>query len=90
MKAPGTFAGFTVASTVPINIGIAFGTAFYAALLRIFLLIFGNISDLGGAVAAGNVTDVGHKRGSPDHVHGKDTWVDQSKEFMHGEMPLES
>ncbi|KAG2676771.1 hypothetical protein I3760_12G067900 [Carya illinoinensis] len=86
MKALGAFAGFTVASVVPGNIGTSFGTAFFTALLGIVMLIFGNLSDFGGAVAAGHVrsSDDDSEKGSPKH--SMDHGGMQVKELEHGEL----
>jgi hypothetical protein len=49
--------GFTVGSVGPGHIRTSFGVAFCTAIAGIVVLLFGNISDAGGAVAAGNVSD---------------------------------
>lgn len=85
VKAFGTFAGFAVASVFPGKISTSFGIAFWTAMLGTVLLIFGNISDFGGALAAGHVRDDHSERGSP--VHGVDTRGLQNKEFTDGETP---
>ncbi|KAK4752282.1 hypothetical protein SAY87_021080 [Trapa incisa] len=64
IRAVGTCAGFAVASSVPKNVSTSFGVAFCIGLIGAVMLVFGNVSDFGGAVAAGNVRDDGEK-GSP-------------------------
>lgn len=90
LKALGTFAGFAVAAGVPGKIGTCFGIAFWSAVLGIVLFIFGNISDFGGAVDAGHVTDHDsyRERGSP--AHGiTDTEVDPTaRDLEDGEHKL--
>lgn len=54
VKMLGTFAGFTMAS-VALNISTSFGFAFFSAALGMVILIFGNVSDFAGAVAAGHI-----------------------------------
>ncbi|KAJ1412482.1 MFS transporter superfamily [Sesbania bispinosa] len=67
MKAAGLCVGFTVGSVVPGKIRTSFGAAFCAALVGIVVLLFGNVSDVGGAVAAGHVKeDKDSERGSND------------------------
>uniref|UniRef100_A0A3Q7IMG8 Major facilitator superfamily (MFS) profile domain-containing protein n=1 Tax=Solanum lycopersicum TaxID=4081 RepID=A0A3Q7IMG8_SOLLC len=63
IRALGACAGFALASTSPQNIEMSFGVAFCAAILGKIILIFGNISNFGGAKAAGHVKD--SERGSP-------------------------
>lgn len=72
VKAMGTCAGFSVASAVAGNISTAFRVSFSAATIGIIILIFGNISDLGGAKAARHLHD-DSERGSP--VRGLDTSI---------------
>ncbi|KAL5862003.1 hypothetical protein ACOSQ4_003299 [Xanthoceras sorbifolium] len=55
VKTLGTCAGFALASAFPGNISASFRIAFCTAVIGIFTLIFGNISDVGGAKAAGVV-----------------------------------
>ncbi|KAK3037650.1 hypothetical protein RJ639_030427 [Escallonia herrerae] len=69
VRAIGTCAGFAVASAGPANISRSFGVAFCTAIVGIVVLIFGNISNFGGAVAAGHLRDRSEKN-SP--VHGLD------------------
>lgn len=57
MRAAGLCVGFTVGSVAPGHIRTSFGTAFCTAIVGIVVLLFGNISDVGGAVAAGHVRD---------------------------------
>ncbi|KAJ8650554.1 hypothetical protein MRB53_003577 [Persea americana] len=65
VKAIGTCAGFTVASAYAGNVGRSFGIAFLSIVAGVVLMIFGNISNLGGAVAAGHVTEAASEKGSP-------------------------
>lgn len=69
VRSVGLFAGFTFALAVPHDVGRSFGIGFLCATLGIIALIFGNVDNFGGAVAAGTVRDDGEK-GSP--VHGLD------------------
>ncbi|AES95615.1 putative major facilitator superfamily domain-containing protein [Medicago truncatula] len=64
MRAAGLCVGFTVGSVGPGRIRTSFGVAFCTAIAGIVVLLFGNISDAGGAVAAGNVSD-DSERSSP-------------------------
>lgn len=57
MRSAGLLVGFTVGSVSPGNIRTSFGAAFCTAIAGIVVLLFGNISDVGGAVAAGHVRD---------------------------------
>jgi len=57
MKVFGTGLGFTIASVSPGNIGVPFGVAFFTSIAAMVVLIFGNVSDYGGAVGAGHVVD---------------------------------
>jgi hypothetical protein len=85
VKALGTFMGFAVVSIAPGKIATSFGITFWTAVVGIVLLIYGNISDFGGALAAKNVGD-GSEKGSP--VRGMDTGVLlQNREFAEGETP---
>ena len=75
----GSLVGFAVASANPRNVGVSFGLGFCAAISAVVVLIFGNVSDFGGALAAGNVKEydvVGEdrERGSP--VNGVDDSVE--------------
>ncbi|KAI4327997.1 hypothetical protein L6164_020397 [Bauhinia variegata] len=69
IRAVGLCAGFTVGSVVPGRIQTTFGAAFCSAIAGIFLLLFGNISDVGGAVDAEYVTE-GSNGGSSVAVTG--------------------
>ncbi|KAK2662617.1 hypothetical protein Ddye_001191 [Dipteronia dyeriana] len=71
VKALGTCAGFAVASAMPGNISASFRIAFCTAMIGIITLIFGNISDVVGAKAAGVVHEESSEKGSP--VPGLDT-----------------
>ncbi|XP_015963213.1 uncharacterized protein LOC107487133 [Arachis duranensis] len=64
MRAAGLCVGFTVGSVAPGHIRTSFGAAFCTAIVAIVVLLFGNISDIGGAAAAGHVKD-DLDRGSP-------------------------
>ncbi|XP_028759445.1 uncharacterized protein LOC114718326 [Neltuma alba] len=64
MRAAGLCAGFTVGTVVPGRLRTSFGLAFCGALLGTLGLLFGNVSDIGGAVAAGNVVAEESERGS--------------------------
>ncbi|KAG9454402.1 hypothetical protein H6P81_007306 [Aristolochia fimbriata] len=67
----GTCAGFAVATAFPGDVGAAFGAAFCAVAGGAVVLVFGNVSHLGGAVAAGHVRDEeSSEKGSPSP--GKD------------------
>ncbi|CAK7356031.1 unnamed protein product [Dovyalis caffra] len=70
-RALGSCIGFAVASTIPGNIRTSFGVAFYTAISGFLLLIYGNISDFGGAKAAGHMGEEHGEEGSP--VAGFDT-----------------
>ncbi|KAK6947339.1 hypothetical protein RJ641_000812 [Dillenia turbinata] len=70
VRAIGTCAGFALASAIPGNIQKTFGTVFCISIIGIVVLIFGNISNLGGAVAAGHVREEFDEKRSP--VHGLD------------------
>lgn len=61
IKVLGTGLGFTIAAVAPGNIGVSFGVAFFASVAAMVVLIFGNVSDLDGAVAAGNVEEDHHR-----------------------------
>ncbi|KAF8033535.1 hypothetical protein BT93_D2202 [Corymbia citriodora subsp. variegata] len=58
----GACAGFAAASAVPGKIGASFGVAFLGAALGAIVLIYGNMSDYGGAVRAGHVKEDGGGR----------------------------
>lgn len=64
MRAAGLCVGFTVGSVAPGRIRTSFGAAFVTAIIGIVVLLFGNISDVGGAVAARNVSDDSEIRSS--------------------------
>ncbi|KAH9753163.1 hypothetical protein KPL71_014979 [Citrus sinensis] len=72
VKALGTCTGFAVASAIRGHVSTAFGVSFLAATIGILILIFGNISDVGGAMAAGHLYEDSEK-GSP--VPGLDTSI---------------
>lgn len=64
IRAVGLCAGFAVGSGVPGRIQTSLGAAFCTAMAGIVVLLFGNVSDVGGAEAAGNVIE-DNERGSP-------------------------
>ncbi|KAM6587631.1 hypothetical protein CsatA_010236 [Cannabis sativa] len=84
VKVLGSLAGFTAASTNPGNVGISFGLGFWTAIFAVIVLIFGNVSDLGGARRAGHVKENpvvvygGVEGGSP--VSGVDEDVEVSQQ----------
>ncbi|XP_010909418.1 uncharacterized protein [Elaeis guineensis] len=57
VRAAGACAGFAVATAAPGNVGRKFGVAFVANFVGVVVLIFGNVSNLGGVVAAGHVRE---------------------------------
>ncbi|KAK6137233.1 hypothetical protein DH2020_029022 [Rehmannia glutinosa] len=67
-RALGACAGFALATAIPGNVGRAFGVSFCAGIVGMVVLIFGNISSLRGAKAAGHV--IKSENASP--VHGLD------------------
>ncbi|KAH6760894.1 hypothetical protein C2S52_008436 [Perilla frutescens var. hirtella] len=56
VRALGACAGFAVATSLPGNVGRAFGASFCVGIVGMVVLIFGNISSFRGARAAGHVT----------------------------------
>ncbi|CAI0419403.1 unnamed protein product [Linum tenue] len=54
-RAAGAFAGFTVAATSPGEISISLAVTFLTSVAGIVVLVYGHISDTGGAAAAGHV-----------------------------------
>lgn len=78
IKVLGSLVGFAVASANPGNVAVSFGLGFCTAISAVVVLIFGNVSDFGGALAAGHVRDTDvvdedGERGSP--VSGLDDSV---------------
>ncbi|XP_008813158.2 uncharacterized protein LOC103723864 [Phoenix dactylifera] len=65
VKAAGAFAGFAAGSAAPGNAGKAFGAAFLGSFVGVVVLIFGNVSNLGGVVAAGHVKEEEREDGTP-------------------------
>lgn len=63
--------GFAIASSVPGNVTTSFGLSFCTTICGMVILIFGNISDFGGAKAAGHLRGDNYERASP--VTGLDT-----------------
>ncbi|KAK1368294.1 Interleukin-15 [Heracleum sosnowskyi] len=61
VRALGTCVGFTLATAGAGTIGRPFGVAFCASIFGILVLIFSNISNYEGAVAAGNVSEHSEK-----------------------------
>ncbi|XP_051137784.1 uncharacterized protein LOC127256000 [Andrographis paniculata] len=55
-RAVGACAGFAVATSIPGNVGRAFGAAFCGGVVGMVVLIFGNVSSFRGAKAAGHVS----------------------------------
>ncbi|KAI9125405.1 hypothetical protein K1719_004021 [Acacia pycnantha] len=55
VRSAGLCAGFTVGAVVPGRVRTSFGAAFCVALVGTLVLLFGNVSDVGGAAAAGHV-----------------------------------
>ncbi|OMO93452.1 hypothetical protein COLO4_16884 [Corchorus olitorius] len=66
VKMVGTCLGFAVASgSAAGNVGSSFGTAFCTGAVAIVVSIYGNISDVGGAVAAGLIGEDSETISSP-------------------------
>ncbi|PQQ18621.1 hypothetical protein Pyn_03656 [Prunus yedoensis var. nudiflora] len=65
-----TLSGAFFASAIPGNVSTSFGLSFITAVCGVLVLIFGNISDSGGAKAAGHVRHDSEEGGSP--VQGLD------------------
>ncbi|KAJ4829436.1 hypothetical protein Tsubulata_006631 [Turnera subulata] len=65
----GTCIGFAVASSIPGNISTSYGVAFWTAMAGALLLIYANISDFGGAMAAKHVFTGDHDE--EHHRQGK-------------------
>ncbi|PON41819.1 Major facilitator superfamily domain containing protein [Parasponia andersonii] len=88
IKFLGSLVGFAIASAHPRNVAVSFGLGFCTAIAAVVVLIFGNVSDLGGALAAGHVKDYDvvnedRDRGSP--VSGVDDGVEVKQPVQ--EMP---
>ena len=73
MRAAGLCVGFTVGSVAPGHIRTSFGAAFCTAIVAIVVLLFGNISDVGGASAAGHVRDDGDRSTPVPGLDSKET-----------------
>ncbi|KAJ1431116.1 MFS transporter superfamily [Sesbania bispinosa] len=73
MRAAGLCVGFTVGSVSPGHIRTSFGAAFCTAIAGIVVLLFGNISDAGGAVAAGHVRDESERSSAVPGLDSKET-----------------
>ncbi|KAJ3672586.1 hypothetical protein LUZ60_007307 [Juncus effusus] len=69
VRAAGALLGFAVGSASPGHVGGAFGAAFLGSFLGLVVLVFGNVSNLGGLESAGHVKVEEEKRQS---VHGAD------------------
>lgn len=63
VRAIGTLTGFAVASVGHGNIDRSFEVAFWSTIVGVLVLTFGNISNLGGATAAGLVRNDGYQKG---------------------------
>ncbi|PIA50403.1 hypothetical protein AQUCO_01300856v1 [Aquilegia coerulea] len=74
-RAVGACGGFAVASVFPGAVNKSFAFTFATSLAGVLALIFGNISNYGGAVAAGHVMQDSSEKGSP--VRGLDRDSDQ-------------
>ncbi|XP_004300165.1 PREDICTED: uncharacterized protein LOC101309451 [Fragaria vesca subsp. vesca] len=75
MRGLGMCVGFAIASSFPGNVRASFGMSFCTTICGMVILIFGNISDFGGAKAAGHVRgDKYDHQASP--VAGVDTAYD--------------
>ncbi|XP_073135625.1 uncharacterized protein [Henckelia pumila] len=66
-RALGACAGFALATGMPGNVGKTFGVSFCAGIIGMIIVIFGNISSLRGAKAAGHV--IRSENASPLHKH---------------------
>ncbi|KAM7490966.1 hypothetical protein LguiA_033887 [Lonicera macranthoides] len=77
IRALGTCLGFALATVGTGDINRSFGVAFCSGLVGIVVLIFGNISNFRGAIAAGHVREASEK-GSP--VYGLDSGGIEEKE----------
>ncbi|KAI4343299.1 hypothetical protein MLD38_027825 [Melastoma candidum] len=66
----GSSIGYTVAVANPGNVSAAFGAAFCIGIAGIVGLIYGNVNDANGAVAAGHATEWGEKR-LPEYAFDK-------------------
>lgn len=69
-RALGSCAGFAVATSLPGNVGRAFGVSFCLGIIGMVILIFGNISSFRGAKQAGHVIKSG--KNSPAHEYEED------------------
>ncbi|MED6206231.1 hypothetical protein PIB30_024823 [Stylosanthes scabra] len=73
VRSVGLCVGFTVGSVVAGRIRTSLGAAFCSSIAGIVVLLFGNVSDVGGAVAAGHVAednsgDISERPSSRSHV----------------------
>ncbi|KAF9617410.1 hypothetical protein IFM89_036331 [Coptis chinensis] len=74
-RAVGACGGFAIASGFPGNVNRTFGFTFCTSLAGVLVLIFGNISNYGGAVAAGHVMEDSNEKDST--VHGLDRFSER-------------
>ncbi|GMI95603.1 hypothetical protein HRI_003229600 [Hibiscus trionum] len=78
VKMVGACLGFAVASGAAAgNVGTSFGTAFCTAAVAMVISIYGNISDVAGAVAAGLIVGEGESNGL-DNRNGIDNEDDEN------------
>ncbi|XP_072967610.1 uncharacterized protein [Typha angustifolia] len=63
-RAIGGCIGFAIGSASPGHVGPAFAVAFLASFVGLLVLIFGNVSNVGGVVAAGHVEGLEDERRS--------------------------
>lgn len=71
VRESGTLLGFAVATSIPGKIGQSLGTSFIMGVVAMLVLIFGNVSSVEGAKAAGNLREETSASGSS--VHGLDS-----------------
>lgn len=76
VKVMGSVVGFAFASALPGKLGTAFGVAFCSSVVAIVILIMGNVTDFGGAIAAGHVKDGNYQLQGPSSVHGDDEVIE--------------
>ncbi|XP_078173726.1 uncharacterized protein LOC144567458 [Carex rostrata] len=70
IRAAGALLGFAVGSASPGHVGGAFGGAFLGCFLGLIVLVFGNVSNVGGLMAAGHVKGVEEEK--RQSLHGSD------------------
>ncbi|CAL1399543.1 unnamed protein product [Linum trigynum] len=71
-RAAGAFAGFTVAAALPGEISTSLAVTFLTSVAGIVVLVYGHISDTGGAAAAGHVAGSGRVRGDVEEQNDPD------------------